>query len=290
MARRAARTLLAACVATACLWAAAHALLQRGTSDASVAEARGVGHPIWSDEFNGRAGSGPNRTKWRYDVGGHGWGNHELERYTRRLKNARLDGRGHLVITARDERRRGHHRRRYTSARLKTFGHFSFRYGRIAARMRVPRGRGLWPALWMMGANIHRVGYPRCGEIDVMELLGQHPRTVYGTVHGPGPRSKRGIGGKLTSRRSLSRGFHLYAASWGPHRIRFSVDGRAYKTVWRSRYPKRDTWAFRHRMFLILNLAVGGRWPGPPSSRTRFPAQLKVDWVRVWHQTASGAR
>ena len=287
MAQRAARTLLAACAATACMWAAAHALLQRGTSDASVAEARDVGHPAWSDEFNGRAGSHPNRTKWRYDVGGHGWGNQELERYTRRLKNARLDGNGHLVITARHDRRHG---RRYTSARLKTFGRFSFRYGRVAARMRVPRGRGLWPALWMMGANIRRVGYPRCGEIDVMELLGQQPRTVYGTVHGPGPRSERGIGGKLTSRRSLSRGFHVYAATWTPHWIRFSVDGRAYKTVWRSRYPKRDTWAFHHRMFLILNLAVGGRWPGPPSSRTRFPAHLTVDWVRAWHQSASQPR
>jgi beta-glucanase (GH16 family) len=269
------------------MWAVAHALLQRGTSDASVAAARDVARPVWSDEFNGRAGSHPNRTKWRYDVGGHGWGNQELERYTRRLKNARLDGNGHLVITARHDRRHG---RRYTSARLKTFGRFSFRYGRVAARMRVPRGRGLWPALWMMGANIRRVGYPRCGEIDVMELLGQQPRTVYGTVHGPGPRSERGIGGKLTSRRSLSRGFHVYAATWTPHWIRFSVDGRAYKTVWRSRYPKRDTWAFHHRMFLILNLAVGGRWPGPPSSRTRFPAHLTVDWVRAWHQSASQPR
>jgi beta-glucanase (GH16 family) len=269
-----------ACAATACLYFVTHAL-QRGESG-SLAEARGAGQPTWSDEFNGRAGLRPNRTKWRYDVGGGGWGNHELEHYTRRLRNARLDGRGHLVITARRERRG--HGRRYTSARLKTFGRFSFRYGHVAARMRVQRGRGLWPAVWMMGANIRRVRWPHCGEIDVMELLGQHPRRVYGTVHGPGPHRDRGIGGKLTAPRSLARGFHVYAASWTPHQIRFSLDGHAYKTVRRRGYPKRDTWAFRHRMFIILNLAVGGHWPGPPSKRTRFPAHVKVDWVRVWHR------
>lgn len=281
MPRRTARTLIAACAATACGWVVVHAPPREG-SDGSLAQARAAPHPTWSDEFNGRSGSRPSRLKWRYDVGGHGWGNDELERYTRRASNARLDGRGHLVITARHERPRARHRRHYTSARLKTFGRFSFRYGRVAARMRVPSGRGLWPALWMMGTNIRRVGWPRCGEIDVMELLGQHPSRVYGTVHGPGPHRKRGVGGKLTVRRSLARGFHVYAASWTPYRVRFSLDGHRYETVRRSRYPKRDAWAFRHRMFIVLNLAVGGRWPGPPSARTRFPAHLEVDWVRVW--------
>ncbi|MGH2975927.1 MAG: glycoside hydrolase family 16 protein [Solirubrobacterales bacterium] len=224
--------------------------------------------------------------KWRYDVGGAGWGNHELESYTTRASNAHLDGRGHLVIAARHERYRGSDgiRRRFTSARLKTLGRFSFRYGRVAARMRVPAGRGLWPAFWMLGADINRVGYPRCGEIDVMELLGHDPRTVYGTVHGPGPDLDVGIGGRRTTRRSLARGFHTYGAIWTPTQVRFLLDGRTYETVRRSAYPPRDRWALDRRMFMILNLAVGGSWPGPPDRATRFPARLRVDWVRVWHR------
>jgi beta-glucanase (GH16 family) len=217
-------------------------------------------------------------------VGGHGWGNRELQSYTSHRENARLDGRGHLVIAAHRETRTGagRTRRHYTSARLKTHGRFSFRYGRVAARMRVPAGRGLWPAFWMMGADINLVGYPRCGEIDVMEVLGQHPRTVHGTVHGPGPNLDSGIGGQLTAKRSLARRFHTYGARWTPDQVRFTLDGRAYETVRRSAYPPDATWAFDRHMFMILNLAVGGTWPGPPDRATRFPARLKVAWVRVW--------
>ena len=245
---------------------------------------------VWSDEFSGAAGAAPDSSKWRYDVGGNGWGNHELQSYTRRAENAHLDGHGHLVIAARREPHTGPDaiRRRYTSARLKTLGRFSFRYGRVAVRMRAPAGRGLWPAFWMLGADIGRVGYPRCGEIDVMEILGQDPRTVYGTVHGPGPDLDRGIGGTLTAARSLARGFHVYAAQWSPTRVRFTLDGHAYETVRRSAYPRRDVWALDDRMFLLLNLAVGG-WPGPPNEATRFPARLRVDWVRVWRQTEAHA-
>jgi beta-glucanase (GH16 family) len=252
------------------------------------ATAAGAEHLVWSAEFDGAAGSLPSHAKWRYDVGGGGWGNHELERYTRRRRNVRLDGQGHLVIAAhRVPRKRSDGiRRHFTSARLKTQGRFSFRYGRVAARMKVPRGRGLWPAFWMLGADIGRVGYPRCGEIDVMELLGQHPRTVYGTVHGPGPSLDEGIGGKFTARRSLARGFHTYAAIWGPRRVRFRLDGRTYETVRRSALPTGDKWALDRRMFILLNLAVGG-WPGPPDRSTRFPARLEVAWVRVWQ---SGGR
>ncbi len=259
--------------------------LALGAGDAAEPQATAAGAErlVWSDEFHGPAGKRPSRANWRYDVGGHGWGNHELQSYTRRRRNARLDGRGHLVIAARRETSTTSDgiRRHYTSARLKTQGRFSFRYGRLAARMRVPRGRGLWPAFWMLGANIRRVGYPRSGEIDVMELLGQHPRRVYGTVHGPGPDLDVGIGGHLTARRSLARGFHTYAAIWGPRRVRFRLDGRTYETVRRSAFPRGNKWTLDHRMFMLLNLAVGG-WAGPPNRWTHFPARLKVSWVRVW--------
>jgi beta-glucanase (GH16 family) len=262
-----------------------------GSGDAAgpKATAAGAERLVWSDEFDGPAGRRPSRSKWRFDVGGSGWGNHELQSYTSRHRNARLDGRGHLVIAAHHQTRTGPDgiRRHYTSARLKTQGRFSFRYGRVAARMKVPRGRGLWPAFWMLGSDIGRVGYPRCGEIDVMELLGQHPRTVYGTVHGPGPNLDVGIGGKLTARRSLARGFHTYAAIWGPRKVRFRLDGRTYETVRRRAFPPSDKWALDRRMFILLNLAVGG-WPGPPDRSTPFPARLKVAWVHVWQ--SRGAR
>jgi beta-glucanase (GH16 family) len=241
------------------------------SSSASASSASGASHVVFAAEFRGRAGTHPDPSKWAYDVGGHGWGNHELQSYTRRRSNVHLDGRGNLVIKARHERHRGPDgiRRHYTSARLKTHGRFSFRYGRIAARMRVPAGRGLWPAFWMMGANIGRIGWPRCGEIDVMELLGQNPRKVYGT-----------IGGHITVRRSLARGFHVYAARWTPTYVRFSLDGHAYETVRRSEYSRRLNWALDNRMFILLNLSVGG-WAGRPGHATRFPARLKVDWVHV---------
>jgi beta-glucanase (GH16 family) len=252
------------------------------SSSASASRASGASHVVFAAEFRGRAGTHPDPSKWAYDVGGHGWGNHELQSYTRRRSNVHLDGRGNLVIKARHERHRGPDgiRRHYTSARLKTHGRFSFRYGRIAARMRVPAGRGLWPAFWMMGASIGRIGWPRCGEIDVMELLGQNPRKVYGTIHGPGPILDGGIGGHITVRRSLARGFHVYAARWTPTYVRFSLDGHAYETVRRSEYSRRVNWALDNRMFILLNLSVGG-WAGRPGHATRFPARLKVDWVHV---------
>ena len=238
---------------------------------------------VWRDEFSGARGAKPDSARWTHNVGGGGWGNGELQSYTESRRNAHQDGRGHLVISALHESHTGPdgRRRDYTSARLITAGKFAFRYGRVAARIRVPAGRGLWPAFWMLGANYPTVGYPRCGEIDVMELVGDEPRRVHAAVHGPGPDLERGIGGSFRAPRSLARRYHVYAARWSPRAIRFSVDGRNYATVRRHDYHRRDRWVFNHRMFLILNLAVGGDWPGPPSSRTHFPARMRVDWVRV---------
>lgn len=240
--------------------------------------------PTWSDEFQGPAGLPPSPRRWRYDTGATGWGNGELQRYTGSRRNSQLDGKGHLVITARHRRGTGHRRGSWTSARLKTDGLFSFRYGRVAIRARLPRGRGLWPAFWMLGARFPELDWPFCGEIDVMESLGHQPRISYGYVHGPGSLAEVGVGGANRAPHSLSSRFHVFSAAWSSERISFSVDGRRFRTVQRSTYPAGQTWAFDQRMFLLLNLAVGGGWPGRPTAATRFPARMKVDWVRVWER------
>lgn len=238
--------------------------------------------PSWSDEFRGPAGGRPNRSRWAFDRGGGGWGNDEIQTYTASRRNARLDGRGNLAIVA----HRVGGKRRFTSARLKTRGKFSFRYGRVAMRARLPAGRGLWPAFWMLGRDFPELDWPFCGEIDIVEMLGQDPRRIYGYVHGPGSLDEEGVGGSKRVTRSLARGFHVYSADWSAERITFSLDGLPYATVARATYPPGQTWAFDRPMFLLLNMAVGGEWPGPPGRNTRFPARMKVDWVRVWENGA----
>jgi beta-glucanase (GH16 family) len=145
---------------------------------------------VWSDEFDGAAGSRVDAAVWRPEVGGHGWGNSELQYYTDSVENAALDGAGNLAIVARHIEPHRRDRRfsgcPYTSARLISKDRFAFSYGLVQARMRVPSGRGLWPAFWMLGQNIDHVGWPQCGEIDVMENFGKDPTVVHGTVHGPG--------------------------------------------------------------------------------------------------------
>lgn len=254
-------------------------LADRGLESASAATGH---HPSWSDEFTGRAGLPPDPSKWNHDSGASGWGNHELERYTSRRGNSRLDGRGHLRIIARHRRGLGNRRGSYTSARLQTDGKFSFRYGRVAIRAKLPKGRGLWPAFWMLGSSFPEVDWPFCGEIDVMENLGHNTRVSSGFVHGPGSMADTGVGGFYRSKTSLAKGFHVFSAAWSADRISFAVDGNTFRRVSRDSYPPGQTWAFDRRMFLLLNLAVGGSWPGKPSAKTVFPARLVVDWVRVW--------
>src|SRR5690242_17598214 len=146
---------------------------------------------VWSDEFNQVDGSSPDTNKWTYDIGADGWGNNELEYYTSRTNNARIEG-GLLVIEAVKESYQGSN---YTSARIKTQGKWSWNYGRIEARIKIPRGQGIWPAFWMMGANIASVDWPNCGEIDIMENIGREPALVHGTIHGPGYSGAKSIGG-----------------------------------------------------------------------------------------------
>jgi beta-glucanase (GH16 family) len=241
---------------------------------------------IWSDEFNGRNGSLPDPAKWTYDIGGSGWGNHELEYYTNRRENARIED-GKLVITAREEPYNGPDGAEfdYTSARLKTQGLFSQAYGRFEARIKLPAGQGLWPAFWMLGDNFGSAGWPKCGEIDIMENVGKEPGVNHGSLHAP---SSTATTSDLTATITLPAGqklsddFHVYAIDWEPEAIRFYLDANLYATFSAAQWPRGGTWVFDHRFFLILNVAVGGDWPGSPDDTTEFPQTMLVDYVRVY--------
>ena len=244
----------------------------------------------WSDEFNGPAGSAVDGTKWTLEVGNgsDGWGNRERQHYTGSTRNAALDGAGNLVITARRETpgkksRCWYGECRYTSARLKTQGRFEQTYGRFEARIRVPRGQGIWPAFWMLGANIQTAGWPACGEIDIMEHIGREPSNVYGTLHGPGYSGANGVGApsKLASG-GFADAFHVFAVEWEPNRISWYVDGRLYQTRTPADLPPGSAWVFDRPFFMLLNLAVGGHWPGDPDATTVFPQKMYVDYVRVY--------
>jgi beta-glucanase (GH16 family) len=240
---------------------------------------------IWADNFNGTAGAPPDRAKWQPVSWPGGRGDDELEYYTPRASNVSLDGAGHLVITARRETYTGDGvTRYYTSARIETKGLFQTTYGELEARIKLPAGAGLWPAFWALGTDYDRVGWPSCGEIDMMEALGNDPFTVYGSLHGPSADSRNGYGMTTYahSRVSLAAGFHVYGVIWSPSKIVFTLDGVPYAARDRASLRPGDRWVFNTPFYLILDLAVGGYWPGNPSASTRFPASMVVDWVRVY--------
>ena len=247
-----------------------------GSSPATTSPTPPAGQ-IWADEFNGAANSAPDPAKWTYDLGAGGWGNQELETYTNLPQNVFVDGAGHLIIRA---ERSGS---TYTSARLKTQGKFSAQYGTIEARIRLPFGQGIWPAFWMLGANITTAGWPQCGEIDIMENIGREPSINHGSAHGPGYSGGSSITGlfTLSGGARLSDDFHTFAIQWAPGTIKFFVDGNIYKTVTVASLPAGASWVFDNPFFLILNVAVGGNWPGGPDATTTFPQQMMVDYVRV---------
>ncbi|HVZ16477.1 MAG TPA: glycoside hydrolase family 16 protein [Terriglobales bacterium] len=231
---------------------------------------------VWSDEFDGKDGSSPDAAKWTYDLGNSGWGNAELENYTNRTLNAQQKG-GNLVITALKENYGGS---QYTSARIKTQGLYDHAYGRVEARIKIPYGQGIWPAFWMLGNDIEKVQWPECGEIDIMENIGKEPATVYGTLHGPGYFS---VGGSyIFPKGRLADDFHVYAIEWEPTQIRFYIDDVLYTTKTKADLPQGDRWPFDHNFFIILNVAVGGNWPGNPDETTVFPQTMLVDYVRVY--------
>jgi peptidoglycan/xylan/chitin deacetylase (PgdA/CDA1 family) len=232
----------------------------------------------WGDEFNGTA---LDRTIWAPETGGHGWGNNEMQHYTDRPENVRVED-GHLLIEARKERYEG---KDYTSARLKTAGLKETQYGRIEARIKVPKGQGIWPAFWMLGADIGKVGWPKSGEIDIMEIISKEPRNAYGTLHGPGYSGEHAFSKPV----ALDGGdygddFHVFAVEWEPNAIRWYRDGVHFHTATPSLV--KGEWVFEHPFFVLLNLAVGGYWPGYPDSTTPFPRQMLVDYVRVYRKAA----
>lgn len=233
----------------------------------------------WEDDFEGAAGSLPDATKWNFDVGTD-WGNQQLEYDTDRAENASLDGNGHLAIVAREENFAGS---RYTSARLTTAGKFEQQYGRFEARMKLPWGQGLWPAFWMLGNDFSSAGWPQCGEIDIMEYRGQEPTVVHGSLHGPGYFAGSPVTDKFTLIDSrFDTDFHIFRVDWGADYIDFYVDDVIYNRVSAEDVP--GEWVFDHPFFLIVNLAVGGNYLGPPNADTQFPQTLLIDYVRVYKE------
>jgi beta-glucanase (GH16 family) len=233
---------------------------------------------VWSDDFNGTAGTAPDPAKWTYDLGGGGWGNGEFQTYTNRPENVSLDGDGKLVITA--IRNAGP---TYTSARIKTKGLFEQKYGRFEARIKTPTGPGIWPAFWMLGGNIDQVSWPQCGEIDIMEQKGQQSFVTYGSVHGPGYSG----GNAITKPYGLTTGrfdadYYIYAVEWGENYIDFFVNDFLYKRVTPSDVT--GQWVYNQPFFMILNIAVGGNFVGFPTDGTPFPQSMYIDYVKVYKQ------
>lgn len=241
---------------------------------------------VWQDGFNQPVGSGPDPARWVHDLGDNGWGNKELQTYTASRENsfvaddpAATDGRA-LVLKAVRQPGGG-----YTSARLKTQGKYAVKHGRIEARLRLPQGQGIWPACWMLGDNIDQVPWPACGEIDIMEMIGHQPGTLYGTLHGPGYSGQHGITKttELPGGATFGDAYHVFAVDWRPGRIDWLLDGSVYHTLTPADLPAGAPWVFDNAPFyLLLNLAVGGLWPGYPDDTTQFPQEYRIDYVRVY--------
>ncbi len=241
----------------------------------------------WSDEFNASSGTSLDPSKWTAVSGGGGWGNDELEYYTPRAENVRQEN-GNLVIETRQESFTGddHVTRQYTSARIKSQGKFTQKYGRFEARMKLPLGKGLWPAFWLLGDDHETAKWPNCGEVDIMENIGDAHR-IFGTLHGPGVSkgsSAAQVHFDLPGNETVDNGFHVYAVEWEPGVIRFYVDDHLYGTVTKESLPKDAVWVYDHPFYILLNLAVGGGWPGSPDQTTKLPQQMLVDYVRVYQR------
>ncbi len=235
---------------------------------------------VWSDEFEGAAGTAPNSEKWAFDLGTgqNGWGNNELQTYTQSPQNVGLDGSGNLVITARKDQFNN-----YTSARIKTQGKFTQQYGRIEARIKTPTGSGIWPAFWMLGSNIDSVSWPQCGEIDIMEQKGKFSNITYGSIHGPGYSGGEAITTPFALQDNrFDADFYVYAVEWSANKIDFFVNDYLYRRITPSEVP--GEWVYNQPFFLILNIAVGGTFVGPPNNFTPFPGTMTIDYVRVYKE------
>ncbi|AEE48598.1 family 16 glycosylhydrolase [Haliscomenobacter hydrossis] len=240
---------------------------------------------VWADEFDGTT---LDLQKWTHQLGGGGWGNNELQNY--RPENTTLEN-GLLKITAKRENFSGN---AYTSSRIRSINKGDFTYGRMEARIKLPYGQGIWPAFWMMPTDDKYGTWPKSGELDIMEFIGREPKIIYGTIHfGPDwPNNKSSGGAYDAYREDFSKEYHTYAVEWEPNEIRWYIDDFLYSTK-RPTDVAPERWPFDQRFHFILNLAVGGTWPGSPDGSTVFPQVLEVDYVRVYDtrtQSLSGPR
>jgi len=283
----------------------ARLILAGAVSVALVTAAPAHAAESFSDEFNGAAGASPDRSIWNFETGGGGWGNNEQQVYTSARDNSRLDGSGHLLIQA---RRDGSG---WTSARLNTFDKFTFTYGTLSARMAMPMGKGLHTGFWLLGEDIYNVGFPESGEVDIAEHI-TGSNFVHAGIHGPttngapgngsldlgglglGALGSLGLGGlgdiesMITGR--YQRGsdvtdinpgqFHTYGVTKAPSKITFTFDGKPFYSIDKSSLTATEKWVFDKPVYVLLNVAVGGDWPGAPDADTADDATLKVDWVR----------
>jgi beta-glucanase (GH16 family) len=238
----------------------------------------------FEDNFDGEAGAPIDFEKWTHDVGGHGWGNQQLEFNTDRTENARHDGNGKLIISALKQEFANND---YTSARLRTQGKFEQAYGRFEARLKLPEGAGLWPAFWMLSTKFNTVGWPQCGELDIMEFRGSELGTVHGSAHGPGysggnPKTDSYT---LPGGKSFSDDFHVFSLEWSPGEVHWFVDGNHYHAITADGLGVGQEWVYDDNpMFLIMNVAVGG-WFGGEVDPSVFPQRMEVDYVRVYEAT-----
>jgi beta-glucanase (GH16 family) len=245
---------------------------------------------VWSDEFDGAAGTGVNTAYWRYDTGDGcpnvcGWGNQEREYYTSAPENIALTGDGYLAIVARvatDSVACYYGRCEYTSAKITTHDKVSVLAGRVEARIKLATGQGLWPAFWMLGENIDRAGWPTCGELDILENKGSQPTLTSSAVHGPGYSGNTPFAHVTTA---TATEFHVYAVEWDTQSIRYYVDNTLHYTVSRGQVQQYGTWVFDQAFFIVLNQAVGGHFDGNPQSTSIFPATMLIDYVRVYRKT-----
>jgi len=233
---------------------------------------------LWNDEFSGNS---LNASDWNYETGNgaSGWGNNELEYYTNSPKNVFVSN-GNLVIEARKEAIGGFN---YSSARITTQNKKAFTYGRVDIRAKLPKGKGIWPALWMLGSNITTVSWPACGEIDIMELLGQEPAKMYGTLHygaSSATHGSKGTSYTLPSGTFYDR-FHVFSMEWKQDQIKLFVDDNLFLTVNKADVGS-SPYPFNAPFFFIFNVAVGGNWPGSPDATTTYPQRMIVDYVRVF--------
>lgn len=276
------RTIAAGCCAIAAI--AAPSTLGGKSSESRAATPLKL---VWSDEFNGAKGTQPNPKAWNYEVGGKGWGNNELQCYTKAPGNVAMDGQGRLVITSIYQP--GHRcvdyaTNDYTSARITTQNKVTTKHGRLEVRALVPAGVGTWPAFWALGQDHATVGWPKSGEIDVMEAIGKSPQLSLGTLHGPnfkGGHVYQGV--RYTHKLPLSQAFHVWAVTWTPTSFTWTMDGKSLGTITKAQWvAKNGPWVFDKPFYVLLNLAIGGNLGGPLAGKLTTPQRYVIDYVRMY--------